>query len=109
MTNIESERPKFEAWATGRLRRYPGVPKVGTTNGEYVKIVVQSMFEAWLAAKADARTVTEEMTDAGALALMKDRYSIIQIDHHRVAGTVGWQRAKVEARAVLTAALSGEG
>lgn len=71
----ESHRAAFEAWATdhvdfypGRLRRYEGEPKLGTPNGEYLKITVQAMFEAWIAAKADKVEVTDEMVERGQCA-----------------------------------------
>lgn len=111
MTDIETERAKFEAWMWTHvdtyhrpLNRYPGSEKVGTPNGEYMKLRVQCMWESWLARAAVPVEVSEEMVEAGCRAWQK----------HLLSDDAAWDHnspeyqaiARETMRVVLAAALS---
>lgn len=99
MPNTEHEREHFEAWmrSVGYEVPWHFHRRTDCANG-YMSEVVNQRWIAWLAAKADASTVTEERIEAGARASAE-------------AAGFDWrycyqEQWKRDAKACLTAALA---
>lgn len=98
----EAQRPGFEAWARPRFPDHPFV----MVDGVYASETKQSLFEAWLAAKAEPVEVTEEMVEWGAAAMKPNLFSDNEREAHFAASPTTVDHARHISRTLIARILS---